>query len=106
MQTFAIEELLATKIRALFQRSKGRDLFDLWMALTQLDVEPDDLVAAFAPYRPDGFTGRRAEINLRAKVGKASFANDLRPLIATWPKDYEVDAAAELIIDKVLSLIE
>lgn len=31
--TFAIEELTATKIRALFQRRKGRDLFDLWLAV-------------------------------------------------------------------------
>ena len=34
VQTFAVEELVTTKIRALFQRSKGRDLFDLWMAVT------------------------------------------------------------------------
>lgn len=34
--TYALEELLATKWRALFQRSKGRDLFDLWQACTRL----------------------------------------------------------------------
>lgn len=32
VSTFTIEELTATKIRALFQRRKGRDLFDLWLA--------------------------------------------------------------------------
>src|SRR5947207_4494711 len=32
--TFEPEELLATKLRALYQRSKGRDLFDLWLGLT------------------------------------------------------------------------
>ena len=106
VQTFAVEELVTTKIRALFQRSKGPDLFDLWMAVTHLDVRPDDLVAAFAPYRPDGFTGRRAEVNLRAKVAKASFVNDLRPLVATWPENYEIGPAAELVIDEVLSLID
>ena len=35
VQTFAIAELVATKIRALFPRSKGCDLFDLWLALTE-----------------------------------------------------------------------
>ena len=60
----------------------------------------------FAPYRPDGFTGRRAEVNLRAKVAKASFVNDLRPLVATWPENYEIGPAAELVIDEVLSLID
>lgn len=33
----------------------------LWMPMTQLDVQPEDLVAAFAPCRPDGATRRRAE---------------------------------------------
>jgi len=29
-----LEELLGTKLRALYQRRKGRDLFDLAVALT------------------------------------------------------------------------
>jgi predicted nucleotidyltransferase component of viral defense system len=32
--TFQLAELIATKLRALYQRSKGRDLFDIWLALT------------------------------------------------------------------------
>ncbi len=31
--TFTLEELIATKIRALYQRRKGRDLFDMWLAV-------------------------------------------------------------------------
>jgi len=31
ISTFQPSELLATKLRALYQRSKGRDLFDLWL---------------------------------------------------------------------------
>lgn len=63
VQTFDPAELVATKIRALFQRSKGRDLFDLWLAITRLGVTPEDLVACFGPYRPDGYSARpgRAE---------------------------------------------
>ncbi|CAN5474868.1 hypothetical protein BH23ACT9_BH23ACT9_02170 [soil metagenome] len=38
--TFQPEELVATKLRALFQRKKGRDLFDLWVALTVLGLDP------------------------------------------------------------------
>lgn len=36
VRTFRVEELVATTLRALYQRRKGRDLFDLWLALTQL----------------------------------------------------------------------
>jgi len=32
--TYTLEELLATKLRALYQRRKGRDLFDLWLGVT------------------------------------------------------------------------
>lgn len=96
VQTFDLAELVATKIRALFQRSKGRDLFDLWLAITRLGVTPEALVACFAPYRPDGYTARRAELNLREKLRSDDFRNDLRPLVGTWPADYDIDHAAAL----------
>ena len=104
--TFTLEELVATKIRALFQRSKGRDLFDLWLALTQLDVPASSIVDAFAPYRPDGYTRRRAELNLSEKVERIAFREDLQGLVAAWPDGYDIDAAAELVRADVLALIE
>ena len=33
--TYCLNELLGTKLRALYQRKKGRDLFDLYVALSQ-----------------------------------------------------------------------
>ena len=33
VSTYAIDELLCTKLRALYQRKKGRDLFDVWYAM-------------------------------------------------------------------------
>ena len=36
--TFHLDELLGTKLRALYQRKKGRDLFDLWYALTNAKI--------------------------------------------------------------------
>lgn len=101
--TFALPELVATKIRALFQRSKGRDLFDLWLALTTLDVDPDEMLACFQPYRPDGITAARAEQNLRLKLADANFRADLVPLVTEWPTDYDINVAGELVIDTLLS---
>ena len=105
VQTFDLAELVATKIRALFQRSKGRDLFDLWLAITQLGVAPQDLATCFGPYRPDGYTARRAELNLREKLSSAAFRNDLVPLVGVWPEGYDVDQAGALILNEVLPLI-
>jgi predicted nucleotidyltransferase component of viral defense system len=104
VQTFDLAELVATKIRALFQRSKGRDLFDLWLAITRLGVAPEDLVACFGPYRPDGYTARRAELNLREKLGNDDFRDDLTDLVGEWPEDYDLDEAGALVIDQVLPL--
>lgn len=103
--TFTLDEVVATKIRALFQRSKGRDLFDLWLALNQLGVAPSSLVEAFAPYRPDGYTRRRAELNLREKK-RPAFREDIGALVTAWPEGYDIDAAAELVVADVLALIE
>ena len=102
LQTFDLAELVATKIRALFQRSKGRDLFDLWLATTRLGVTPEDLVACFGPYRPDGYTPRRAELNLREKLQAPSFRRDLTSLVGRWPDGYDIDEAGELVIAQVL----
>ena len=40
IQTYELDELLGTKLRALYQRKQARDLFDLEIALTRLPVQP------------------------------------------------------------------
>jgi predicted nucleotidyltransferase component of viral defense system len=103
--TFCLPELVATKLRALYQRSKGRDLFDLWLAVTRLEVAPADIVECFAPYRPARYTRRLAVQNLEAKVADAAFRSDLERLIAVWPPGYDIDEAAGLVIDRVFALL-
>ncbi|MCL2668012.1 MAG: nucleotidyl transferase AbiEii/AbiGii toxin family protein [Micrococcales bacterium] len=53
--TFQAPEMVATKIRALYQRSKGRDLFDLWLALTQMRL--DHYTCAVGRFRLLGLSG-------------------------------------------------
>src|SRR5690606_35476775 len=49
--TYKLEELLGTKLRALFQRRKGRDLFDLHKALSAgKDLNVDDLIQCYFEY--------------------------------------------------------
>ena len=103
VQTFTARELVSTKIRALYQRKKGRDLFDLWLALTELNISGADLIEVFDPYRPAGMTAARAAANLRAKVSDQQFRTDLEPLVRTWPAGYDIDTAAELVIGQVLT---
>ncbi len=100
--TFQPEELVATKLRALFQRKKGRDLFDLWLALTVLGLDPAEIVACFDPYRPEGYTAARARQGLEEHVGDPGFRADLVPLLGEVPKGYDLDIAASLIAGSLI----
>ncbi|MBK6310367.1 MAG: nucleotidyl transferase AbiEii/AbiGii toxin family protein [Candidatus Microthrix sp.] len=91
-----MEELVATKIRALYQRSKGRDLFDLWLAVEHAGLAPVAIAACFAPYRPDGWSKPLAIDNLTDKVSDRRCVDDLSLLIPTWPPNYTLEAGAEV----------
>jgi predicted nucleotidyltransferase component of viral defense system len=99
LQTYDLDELLGTKLRALYQRKKGRDLFDLGLALQRNDVSPDRIVDVFARYlAADDAKVTRAmfEQNLAAKKNDAVFKADMTPLLAhgqTW----DFDAAFERV---------
>jgi hypothetical protein len=105
LTTFTSAELVSTKLRALFQRSKGRDVFDLWLALEQLRLDPQAIVDCFGPYRPEGYTASRAIDNLRAKLKVSGFREDLSLLVTALPDGYDIDTASELIIDSLLSKV-
>jgi hypothetical protein len=81
--TFEIEELLATKLRALLQRKKARDLFDLWTALEE-GIDPSAVVDIFSVYvKQRGHTITRAlfEENLADKIHLPAFTEDIPPLL-------------------------
>jgi predicted nucleotidyltransferase component of viral defense system len=97
LRSYELDELLGTKLRALYQRKKGRDLFDLALALQRDDVTPDRVVAVFAKYmEADGAKVTRAmfEQNLAAKKTDPIFTADMTPLLAhgqAWDFDDAFD---------------
>jgi predicted nucleotidyltransferase component of viral defense system len=48
--TYDIHELLGTKLRALFQRKKGRDLFDLWYVAQHQAIDGAKVIECFLRY--------------------------------------------------------
>ena len=84
--TYEPEELLGTKLRALYQRKKGRDLFDLSEALTHLtSLDADKIVTCFTRYMEhDGrrVTQTQFERNLSEMVEDEVFLGDVPPLLA------------------------
>jgi predicted nucleotidyltransferase component of viral defense system len=97
LRTYELDELLGTKLRALYQRKKGRDLFDLGLALQRDDVSPERVVEVFAQYmEADGAKVTRAmfEQNLAAKKKDPIFTADMTPLLAhgqAWDFDDAFD---------------
>lgn len=105
INTYYIEELLGTKLRALYQRRKGRDLFDLDIALTKLDVDISKLIQCYKEYInfSDGAspTSKMFVANMLEKMSDDEFRNDiftiLRPEI-----EYDNDLAYKQINEKII----
>ena len=81
--SFEPEELFGTKLRALLQRDKHRDLFDLNEGLLQLGLDRDKLLACFHHYldqegRP--ISRASAEERMLKKLNR-SLTEDIAPLL-------------------------
>jgi len=110
IRTFALDELLATKLRALYQRKKGRDLFDLWHALGSGHVDPARVVTIFGQYMDrEGHSVSRAEFeeNLAAKEQDPVFRADIKPLLAPgtpWDFDQALAAVRSRLVEMMHGL--
>jgi predicted nucleotidyltransferase component of viral defense system len=103
--TFTLEELLATKMRALFQRRKGRDLYDLWLGLTTLDPDEAHIIECLGEYlmRTETPISRAEfEANMEGKLASPDFRADVIPLLRD-SEGYDVDVAASLVHDRLIA---
>jgi predicted nucleotidyltransferase component of viral defense system len=103
--TYALDELLGTKLRALYQRRKGRDLFDLDIALQNDIVNPARIVTAFTTYMAHGghsVTRAQFERNLAMKMADAQFTTDISPLLSEH-FDWNLDAAVKSISEALIA---
>lgn len=112
--TFAVEELLGTKLRALYQRSKGRDLFDLDLALrTVKGLDRGKIVECMnAHLSKQDLQVSRAEFekNLHAKRKDRRFAADVFPLLASETDDgaatlFDPKAAFDRVLSELIALL-
>ena len=100
--TSSVDELMATKLRALYQRRKGRDLFDLWMVLTTVNADDRLIVDSLHRYMGDGAFGfADFAPNIRDKLLNDEFREDLAQLLAGPPAAYDLEAAADLIMERL-----
>jgi predicted nucleotidyltransferase component of viral defense system len=84
--TYEIEELLGTKLRALYQRKKGRDLYDLFKALKTNDsLSKEKIIQVFQHYMKHEVTGIPPKEsflkNLEDKMNNPEFLGDTTALL-------------------------
>jgi len=106
---YDIHELLGTKMRAMFQRKRGRDLFDLYWALTKSTsaVEPAGIIDSFQHYmKQEGTKARRAEFVgiLDAHLRDRGFCSDMEPLLRAGVS-YDPQSAGTYVKTNLLRLL-
>lgn len=110
LTTYALEELLGTKLRALYQRKKGRDLFDLYVALSNASFDIDKVIQCYKRYME--FVVEKAPTykqfiqNMELKMQDSEFLNDTQVLLRTGASTFDPYAAYELVREKLIDRLQ
>lgn len=108
INTYQIEELLGTKMRALYQRRKGRDLFDLEHALANAKIDGDKLVHCYKEYMKfsDGEppTQKMYIANMDLKMKDDEFMEDIYTILRPGV-EYDNITAYEVVKKELLEKI-
>lgn len=106
IRTYNINELLGTKLRALYQRSKGRDLFDLDYTRLHLDLDHELILKCFNEYMAFSLgkppSKKEFLLNIEEKEKDPNFIGDMEALLR--PEiSYDQEAAFEWMKNTLLS---
>lgn len=108
--SFDIHEMMGTKMRALFQRRRGRDLFDLYWAMTVASVErvePQRIIESFQHYmKLEGTVVPRDEFlgQLDIRLADRGFCSDMEPLLRAGI-EYDPQLAGRHVREQLLMLL-
>jgi predicted nucleotidyltransferase component of viral defense system len=86
IRTYNLNELLGTKMRALYQRNKGRDLFDLDFARLNMPLDISKIIHCFKEYTTFA-TGKKPPSkkvflkNIEEKENDPGFSGDMEALL-------------------------
>jgi predicted nucleotidyltransferase component of viral defense system len=103
--TYHLEELLGTKLRALYQRRKGRDLYDLYKALSTQNVNTDNIIKCYHEYIGfvvDNPPSKKEYLqNMELKMTDDEFLGDTQTLLRP-DETYNPHKAWDLIRNKLI----
>lgn len=109
LTTYCLEELLGTKLRALYQRRKGRDLYDLYASLTHRpDMDIDTLLRCYHEYMRFSVqvppSRKQFLQNMDAKMQDAEFLGDTAALLLPG-QEYDPVRAYKVVREKIIERI-
>ena len=105
IKTFTVEELLSTKLRALYQRKKGRDLFDLWYANEKVKPDSKKIIEAFTKYISKenlSISNKEFIDNMENKIKDKEFIGDISGLLRSGI-NYNISVAWAYLKQNILS---
>lgn len=102
---YEIDELMATKLRALYQRRKGRDLFDVWYTVDRELINLDKVFNIFFEYNDYNHVKISSEDfikNIELKKNHRDFNRDMRVLLPS-KLHWNFNEAYQFVVDNVIS---
>jgi len=100
---FNTEEMIGTKIRALYQRSKGRDLFDLF-EVSKTNVDWGNIISSFKKLNIN-VSQKDYLFNIEEKMKDNDFLTDLAPLLPAGVT-YNINEAYEWFLQEIIPRID
>lgn len=109
LTTYKFNELLGTKMRALYQRRKGRDLFDLHVGLTEGEFDADEIIQCYNRYMAfvveNPPTYKQFVNNMEAKLNDAEFLGDTEGLLRP-EKTFDPATAYQLVKKELIDQLQ
>jgi predicted nucleotidyltransferase component of viral defense system len=103
--TYELDELVATKLRALYQRRKGRDLFDIWYLADRELINLSkvfDIFSKYCTFNDLKITGEEFLKNLEIKRNHEAFQSDM-PALLPVGLNFNFEKAYLFVIKNVIS---
>lgn len=106
--TYSLAELMATKLRALYQRRKGRDLFDMWLVLSRNLIDADEVIEIFEEYckfNDQIITRALFERSMFEKHQNTDFTSDMSALL-TPEQHWDFNEAFDFVQKEVICKLQ
>ena len=106
INTYQLEELMATKLKALYQRKKGRDLFDFYAVVKEVGINIEEVLHCFDCYMQahnNKVTKAQFQKNLEQKRNSKIFNTDMHALLPeNMSYEYDVEWIYQYLFNEVV----